>query len=195
MRLIIATKNDNKVREIKSILSGLNLEIISLNEMLSQFNIEETGDTFLENAKLKARQVSKLVKGLVLADDSGLEVKKLGGRPGVFSARYAGPDASDGQNIQRLLAELKDVPWQERGARFRCIMVLIDLAGQMHITEGICNGIISFESAGGNGFGYDPIFYIPEYKMTMAQLPLETKNRISHRAKALEEIKRILERL
>jgi len=192
MRIIVATRNNHKVAEIKSILSDPEIELFSLRDIQSHIDLQETGMTFQQNAEEKARLVASHIDEIVLADDSGLEVDALNGLPGVFSARYSGPDATDSLNNQRLLDALKGIPWQRRRARYRCIIALIDLEKRLYFSEGTCKGIIAFEPAGENGFGYDPLFYVPEYKMTMAQLAPGIKNRISHRARALENIKRIL---
>lgn len=155
--------------------------------------IEETGFTFAENAEQKARQIAACANGFVLADDSGLEVEVLGGEPGVFSARYAGPKATDIQNNSKLLRALEGVPWEKRKARYRCVIALADLSKRIHLSEGICEGIIALEPSGRHGFGYDPVFYMPEYNLTMAQLSPAIKNNISHRAKALQKARQILD--
>lgn len=195
MDLIIATRNQHKVREIRGIWSDLDLCFLSLDDIPQKIVIEETGLTFSENATKKACQVADRVNAFVLADDSGIEVDALGGEPGVFSARYAGPKATDNQNNQKLLAELEGIAWENRGARYRCVIALIDLQKRIYLSEGICEGIIAYEPSGQQGFGYDPLFYVPEFGMTMAQLPPEVKNRISHRAKALQKTRQIMNRL
>ncbi|MBN2374386.1 XTP/dITP diphosphatase [bacterium] len=192
MELIIATRNVHKVTEVKSILSDLGMTILSLHDITERISIMETGLTFVENAKLKALKVAVHVDGIILADDSGLEVDELGGEPGVFSARYAGPEATDIENNRKLLAAMEGVPWERRQARFRCVIALVDFKKRLYISEGVCEGIIAFEPSGQCGFGYDPIFYLPQYGSTMAQLPPEIKNSISHRARALEKAKGIL---
>ncbi|MGA1844031.1 MAG: XTP/dITP diphosphatase [bacterium] len=195
MDLTIATYNRHKVREIAQILSDFPLRITSLSDLPRRIAIEETGATFAENAAHKALTVASLVEGIVLADDSGLEVDALGGEPGVFSARYAGPRATDLQNNKKLLAALEGVPWERRGARFRCVVALVDAQRQVHYAEGTCEGIIAFEPVGEHGFGYDPLFFLPEYTMTMAQVSPAVKNRISHRAQAINRARDILDRL
>lgn len=195
MDLIIATCNKHKIREIKEIWSDLDFCFLSLDDLSQKIVIEETGLTFLENATKKASYVSTRINAFVMADDSGIEVDALEGKPGVFSARYAGPKATDKQNNQKLLTTLERVPWERRGARYRCVIALIDLQKRIFISEGVCEGIIAFAPSGQQGFGYDPLFYVPEYGMTMAQLPPEVKNRISHRAKALQKTRQIINRL
>jgi XTP/dITP diphosphohydrolase len=193
MKLIIATRNRHKVREIRAIWSDLNLTIHSLLEIPQQITTQETGSTFSENAVQKALQVAAHVDGFVMADDSGIEVDALGGEPGVFSARYAGPQATDIRNNRKLLSALEDIPWEKRGARYRCVIALVDLQKGIHLSEGTCEGIIAFEPSGREGFGYDPLFYLPEYEATMAQLPPKIKNQISHRAKALQKTREMLD--
>jgi len=193
MKLIIATRNRHKVREIRAIWSDLNLSIHSLLEIPQQITTRETGSTFSENAVQKALQVSAHVDGFVMADDSGIEVDALGGEPGVFSARYAGPQATDIRNNRKLLSALEGTPWEKRGARYRCVIALVDLQKGIHLAEGTCEGIIAFEPSGREGFGYDPLFYLPEYEATMAQLSPQIKNQISHRAKALQKTRELLD--
>lgn len=192
MDLFLATQNHHKVREIRAIWRDLGVTILSLADLPQPVTLREEGVTLEANAKQKAIQVSGHVKGIVLADDSGIEVDALGGAPGVFSARYAGPRATDADNNRKLLAALADIPWEKRQGRFRCVIALLDRERNLHLTEGVCEGMISFEPAGDNGFGYDPLFYLTEYSCTMAQLPEEVKNRISHRAQALARAKIIL---
>ncbi len=195
MKLVIATRNPYKVKEIKAILSVPDLEFLYLPDLSKDIFLQETGTTFLQNAEQKARLVATSVNGLVLADDSGLEVDALRGEPGVFSARYAGSNATDIQNINKLLSALADIPWEKRQAHYRCVIALIDFKKQLYISEGVCDGIITYKPLGEHGFGYDPVFYVPEYKLTMAQLSFDIKNKISHRAFALQKTKIILNRL
>ena len=156
-------------------------------------NIAETGDTFKMNALLKAEGISHYFRKTVIADDSGLIVDALDGRPGVFSARYAGEEKNDDANIEKVLAELQGVPWEKRTARFHCSLALV-IPGKHPVTfEGTCEGFILDEKRGENGFGYDPIFYVPEYGKTMAELPPEEKNKISHRAHAIRKLKKWME--
>jgi len=195
MDLILATWNQHKIREIKGIWSDLDLCFFSLADLPQKIIIQETGSTFSQNAIKKASQVADQVNGFVLADDSGIEVDALGGKPGVLSARFAGTNATDAQNNKKLLSALKGVPWEKRGARYRCVIVLIDLQKKIYVSEGISEGMIAFEPIGQQGFGYDPLFYVPEYEMTMAQLSPEIKNKISHRGRALNKTREIMDRL
>ena len=183
-RLLVATHNPGKVREYWEILAALPLELTYLDPEGITLEVEETADTFAGNAVLKATTYARLSGLLTWADDSGLEVDALGGVPGVFSARYAGPGAGDADRYRKLLDALAGVPWERRTARFRCLVALATPAGEVHTAEGACEGIIAFGPAGDNGFGYDPVFYFPERGLTMAQLPAEVKNQISHRARA-----------
>ncbi|MBI4767832.1 MAG: XTP/dITP diphosphatase [Deltaproteobacteria bacterium] len=182
MILILATRNKGKVREIESALAMPSLTFQSLNDFPDLPEVIEDGDSFLENALKKARTVSESLNLPVLADDSGLEVDSLKGAPGVWSARFSGPAATDQQNNEKLLTLLQGLPEQKRTARFVCILVLYPPSGRWVRTEGTCQGRIALSPEGDQGFGYDPVFYLPEFQKTMAQLPLETKNRISHRA-------------
>ena len=188
-RIVLASNNPGKVREIDQMLAGIDMQVLPQ----SQFNtgeVDETGLTFVENAILKARHAAQHADLPAIADDSGLEVDALDGAPGIYSARYAGPDASDEQNLQKLLADLKDVPEQQRTARFQCLLVFLRHANDPTplICQGTWEGVITFEPAGDNGFGYDPIFYVPEQGCTSAQLSAETKNRLSHRGQALRQL-------
>jgi XTP/dITP diphosphohydrolase len=183
-RLLVATHNPGKVREYWEILAALPLELTYLDPEGITLEVEETADTFAGNAVLKATTYARLSGLLTWADDSGLEVDALGGVPGVFSARYAGPGAGDADRYRKLLDALAGVPWERRTARFRCLVALATPAGEVHTAEGACEGIIAFGPAGDNGFGYDPVFYFPERGLTMAQLSAEVKNQISHRARA-----------
>ncbi len=184
MRLLIATNNPGKVREYDDLLSGLGLELCGLGDIGIEGQIAEAGHTFVENARLKAQAYGQASHLLTLADDSGLEVTILGGAPGVHSARYAGQGASDADRIRKLLAALDGVPWDNRAARFRCVIALAWPDGRHETFEGQCTGVIALEPKGTNGFGFDPIFYLPEFNCTMAELPMQVKNRISHRARA-----------
>jgi len=150
-------------------------------------DVEETGTTFEQNAVLKAKAFAKASNLIALADDSGLEVDALDGAPGVLSARYAGPDATDTERNRYLLSRLADIPWEKRQARFRCVIAIAFPNGEMVMCKGECPGIIAFEPKGENGFGYDPIFYLPESDKTMAELDMVRKNEISHRGKAARQ--------
>ena len=186
IKLLIATHNPGKVREYKELLAGLPLELTYPAQEGLDIEVAETGKSFAENARLKAITYARASGLLTLADDSGLEVDALGGEPGIRSARYAGTGASDEDRYRLLLEKLREVPWEERTARFRCVIAVATPAGQIHTAEGTCEGIIAFEPRGKHGFGYDPVFYLPEYGKTLAELPPETKNEISHRARAAQ---------
>lgn len=187
-QLLFATKNPGKLIELRALLQGLRVEVIGAAEMEGLPDVEEDGATFLENAIKKAREVAAACRLPALADDSGLEVDALSGRPGVHSARYAGPLASDEDNNRKLLAELADVPPSERGARFRCVMALCDPCGslgeQALTASGVCEGRILLEPRGTGGFGYDPLFFCPELGQTFAEAGVGPKGGVSHRAQA-----------
>lgn len=194
-RVVFATGNQGKIKEIKAILDDLNMEVISMEEAGFQGNIEETGKTFQENAIIKAQAVWNHCQGIVLADDSGLIVDFLNGEPGVYSSRYLGEDTPyeiKNQMIIERLAEAKD---KERNARFISVIAAVMPDGRVICTEGTVEGIIASQAAGVGGFGYDPIFYLPEFKKTAAQLTLEEKNKISHRGKALRKMKEQLKQV
>ena len=192
MEVIVATRNRGKIREFRDALKGLNLRIYGLSDFPDVPEIDEDGDSFTENALKKARFYSKHFGKLTLADDSGLEVDSLNGRPGVHSARYAGERASSQENNQKLLREMQGVPISKRGARFRCILAVASPGGRDVLAEGSCKGRIGFKEKGRKGFGYDPLFILPKEGRTMAELSLEEKNRVSHRGKALRKIRKIL---
>jgi XTP/dITP diphosphohydrolase len=188
-RVVVATSNRGKLQEIREILRPAPLELVSMDEYWnSQVEIEETGSTFEENALIKAQFVYNKTGLWALADDSGLEVDALGGRPGVFSARYAGVNAGAEENNRKLLSELKSISASERTARFRCVLVLKTSADSYLCSEGICEGHIGFEPHGSNGFGYDPLFIPEGLDRTFAQLSSEEKHKLSHRAKALKSL-------
>lgn len=189
MILVLASKNKGKIKEIKTSLVIPSLIVQSLNEFPDLPEVIEDGSSFLENALKKAQTISKALNLPVMADDSGLEVDALQGAPGIYSARFAGDQATDQQNNEKLLALLKGVPETRRTARFVCALVLYLPSGEWFQAQGVCEGSIALTPQGDQGFGYDPVFYLPEFQKTMAELPLETKNRISHRAKALENMK------
>jgi XTP/dITP diphosphohydrolase len=194
-RLLIATHNPGKLREYEVLLADLPLILTGPGREGVELEIEETGESFRQNAVLKARAYAQASGLLTLADDSGLEVDVLGGEPGVFSSRYAGPEADDEDRVRLLLRKLEGVPWEERTARFRCVIALATPQGEMWTAEGSCEGIIAFEPRGEHGFGYDPVFYLPQFDKTMAQLPAEIKNHISHRARAAGKTRAILQEL
>ncbi len=206
-KLLIATRNRGKMLEFSELLRDLPLELVSLNDLGVTEDVEETGHTFHENAALKARTYASLAGLMALADDSGLEVDALGGEPGVLSARYGeelptgspSHPMSDQDRVTLLLKNLKDVPWGKRTARFRCVICIakpsatgggFEIAGSV---VGSVAGMIQYQAQGEDGFGYDPVFYLPSYGMTMAQISLEEKNRISHRADAARRARPLLQ--
>lgn len=195
VKLLVATNNPGKVREYEALLKGLPLALTYLAQEGIDIEVEETGSTFAENASLKATAYARASGLLTLADDSGLEVDALGGEPGTRSARYAGQGASDEDRYRLLLSRLEGVPWERRTTRFRCVIAVATPQGESRTAEGTCEGIIAFEPKGEHGFGYDPVFYMPEYGQTMAELEPEVKNRISHRARAAEGARKILQKL
>jgi len=187
--LILATCNRGKVKEIRALLSDLDIEVISLDEVKDAPHVVEDGKTFMENAFKKARLISEATGMMTLADDSGLEVDALGKAPGVYSARYSGENATDALNNEKLLLKLERVSQDKRTARFRCVLVVYHPSGQWISTEGRCEGKIARSPIGTQGFGYDPVFYLPALHRTMAQLSPEEKNSLSHRGKALAKLK------
>jgi XTP/dITP diphosphohydrolase len=192
LELIVATRNHGKVREIRKILKGLGFQIHALDDFSQTPDVAEDGRDFTENALKKARFYAGHFKTLTLADDSGLEVDFLKGSPGVFSARYAGENASTEENNRKLLKEMEKAAPSERSARFQCVIAIVSPDGKEAVAEGSCEGKIGFKEVGKKGFGYDPLFILPRYGKTMAQLTLEEKNKISHRGKALRKLKRII---
>ena len=185
--LVVATRNKNKLREFREILTGTNFEIRSLDDFGPIPEAVEDGATFEENAYKKALHTAKVLGLPAIADDSGLVVEALNDRPGVHSARYAGEDATDDENCDKLLRELAGE--DDRRAHFQCVLSIAVPSGPALTYEGRCDGVIIDEKRGNNGFGYDPLFYFPERGKTFAELPAEEKNRISHRGKALAELK------
>jgi XTP/dITP diphosphohydrolase len=194
MRLLVATRNRDKLKEIGAILSDLKLDIVSPWDIPGLADIIEDGATIRDNAIKKAVETAKAAKMLTLADDTGLEVDALNGEPGVRSARFAGDDVSYHENNKKLLASLQGVAMEKRSARFRCVAAIADENGLVDAVEGICNGAIIAEERGGGGFGYDPLFIPDGQVKTFAELSLEVKNRISHRAKALQKAWAVLSR-
>lgn len=194
-KIVIATRNRGKLAEFSRLLDDLPVEIFSLDEFEDIPEIEETGATFQENAAVKARTVADLTGLIAVADDSGLEVDALNGAPGVYSARFAGEKSSDADNNAKLLKLLQGIPLPKRTARFRSVIAVALPGGECYFAEGKCEGLIGLEPSGANGFGYDPLFFLPSQKLTFAQLSVEEKNKISHRAKAVQGAKRILEQL
>jgi len=194
-KLLIATNNRGKLREYAGLLGGLPFQLVTLAEAGIAADIQETGSTMAENAVQKATAYARLSGLTTLADDSGLEVDALGGEPGPLSRRYAGENVSDRERNEYLLGKLRGVPWEKRGGRFRCVIAIATPGGKVETCEGVCEGIIALDSKGEGGFGYDPIFHLPEPGRRMAELTLEEKNRISHRARAAEKARAILQRL
>ena len=195
LKLLIATNNRGKVEEYRSLLDGLPLEMVVPKEIGIKLDVEETGSTYEENARLKAVALAQAGNIVALADDSGLEVDFLGGEPGIRSSRYAGGGASDADRVKYLLGKLDGVTWNKRSARFRCVIAVAVPDGRVEFCSGICEGIITMAPCGDQGFGYDPIFYFPELKKTMAELPMDVKNRVSHRGKAARQVPDVLKRL
>lgn len=191
----MATNNRGKVREYKSLLQNIPYELITFVEQGIIAEVSEVCESLEENARLKATVIAEKSQLLTLADDSGLEVDALGGEPGPLSARYAGEGASDRDRVDYLLSRLEGVPWEKRTARFRCVIAIATPNGKAEICSGECQGFITFEPKGEHGFGYDPIFYLPELDKTMAELPLSLKNQVSHRGQAARKAYQLLERL
>ncbi len=194
MKLLLATKNRDKVREIQAKLKGTNYEILTLDDISNLPDVVEDKETLQENSYKKAFEIYQFTKILTLADDTGLEVEYLNNRPGVYSARYAGEDASYEMNNQKLLQELAGVPISKRTARFKCVMTLF--SDKYHFSkEGVLEGRIATDFSGNDGFGYDPIFYPKGFDKTLAELTVEEKNKISHRGRALDLIIEVLKEI
>jgi len=194
-KLLLATNNQAKVLEYKSLLPDLPYERVTLAEQGITTVGSEEGESLEENARLKATVLAAESQLLALADDSGLEVDALDGEPGRLSARYAGEGASDSDRFNHLLTRLKSVPEDKRSARFRCIIAIATPDGKVEFCSGECQGFITFAPRGEHGFGYDPVFYLPELGKTMAELPLTLKNQVSHRGQAARQVFRVLEKL
>jgi XTP/dITP diphosphohydrolase len=194
-KLLLATSNPGKIREYRALLDGLGYGITTLAEEKITKVVTESGNSYEQNARLKAVTYAKLSRLLTVADDSGLEVDALDGEPGIKSARFAGRAATDADRVTFLLARLDGVPWERRTARFKCLIAIATPDGQCQTCCGECPGIVALEPKGRNGFGYDPVFFLPEKGQTMAELSLETKNQISHRARASQEARQILQQL
>jgi len=194
-KLLLGTNNQGKIREYMMLLRNLPFELVTPAEQGITTTVSEVGKSLEENARLKATVLAEQSQLLTLADDSGLEVDALGGEPGRLSARYAGEGASDRDRINYLLSRLEGVPWPERSACFRCVIAVATPSGVVELCSGECRGFITFEPRGEKGFGYDPIFYLPELDKTMAELPLEIKNQVSHRGQAARKAYYLLERL
>lgn len=195
VKLLLATNNQGKVLEYQNLLSGISCELVTPASLGIKLDVEENGSTYHENARLKAVAFANAAKLLTLADDSGLEVDALNGEPGIRSSRYAGQEARDTDRVHYLLAKLKDVPDSRRTARFRCIIAIAWPDGRVEYCSGTCEGTITREPRGDEGFGYDPIFYFPGLRKTMAELPMDVKNNISHRALAAKEACKILNKI
>ena len=193
-KIIFATGNEDKMKEIRRILADPSLEILSLKDAGIHADIDENGKSFEENAMIKAEAISKMTGEIVLADDSGLEIDYLNKEPGIYSARYMGEDTSYDIKNQNLIDRLDGVPDEKRTARFVCAIAAAFPDGSSEVVRGTMEGIIGYEIAGENGFGYDPIFYLPEYGCTSAQLAPEKKNELSHRGEGLRKMRKILEK-
>ena len=193
-KIIFATTNKNKIREVNMMMEGFDVELVPMSEMGIDVDIEETGTTFEENAIIKAKAISDLTGEIALADDSGLEVDYLDGAPGVYSSRFLGEDTPYEIKNDYIIEKLKDAKGDERSARFACAMAMVFPDGDVETCYGTIEGLIGYEQRGTNGFGYDPIVYVPEYEMTTGEMAPELKNSISHRGKALEQMKEVMKR-
>ncbi|MCI6276644.1 MAG: XTP/dITP diphosphatase [Clostridium sp.] len=200
-KLIVASNNQHKIQEIKEILKDVSIEVVSLKDEGIFIEVEEDGMTFKENAYKKAKEIYDYLKTkgyenfIVMSDDSGITVDALNGEPGVYSARYAGEPSDSAKNNEKLLANLKDVPWEKRGGSFVCHISLIDDRGISYDAEGIVRGIVTKELRGKDGFGYDPLFYIEKYKKTFGEIQSDEKNKISHRSIALGKVRDIIKNM
>jgi XTP/dITP diphosphohydrolase len=192
MKVIVATRNPGKVREIRRVLRDLGIRVRSLRDFQGVPSVEEDGKSFTENALKKARFCAERLGETAIADDSGLEVDGLKGAPGIYSARYAGEGASDRENNQKLLREMEGIPPSKRGATFRCSIAIVSPGEKERVVEGSCRGRIGLREVGKKGFGYDPLFFLPRYGKTMAQLTVDEKNEISHRGKALKKLRKVI---
>lgn len=194
-KLLLASANPGKIREYRSLLDGLGYQIVTLADQGAAGVVSESGDSYEQNASLKAATHAESSRLVTVADDSGLEVDAMNGEPGIYSARFAGKDATASDRTQSLLARLEGVPWEERTARFKCVIAVATPGGELELCHGECQGIIALEPRGASGFGYDPVFYLPDLDKTMAELPLEVKNQVSHRARASVMARQVLKRL
>ena len=188
MQLVVATQNQGKLKEIRRVLANCGIDVVGMDAFDNLIPAEEDGTTFAENARKKALAIARQTGQLCLADDSGLTVAALDGRPGVYSARYAGAEATDAQNNALLVRELAEVPERQRQAAFCCVMALCTPEDDCRLFEGRIEGRILDQAKGQGGFGYDPLFYVESHGCTMAELPLDEKNRISHRGQALQKV-------
>lgn len=184
-KIVFATQNAGKLKEIGEILKDLDIKVLSAKEMGIEISVEENGSTFEENAVIKAKAIAQVCEEIVLADDSGLEIDYLNGEPGIYSARYMGEDMPYSIKNAALVKRLEGVPEERRTARFVCVIAAVFPDGEIRTTQGVIEGRIGYEEKGTNGFGYDPIFYVPEFGCTTSELEPEEKNKISHRGKAL----------
>ena len=195
MKLLVATSNQGKLRELKQLLAPLDLDVMGLDQLDNPPVVTEDGATFTDNARKKALTLARFSGCLTLADDSGLCVDSLDGAPGVFSARYAGEQGDDKANNVRLVKELRETPLNQRKAHFHCCIALAWPDGRCNTVDGQVDGLIIDQERGTHGFGYDPLFLVPEYGKTMAELPADIKNRISHRGRALKKILPLLKEI
>lgn len=186
--LVVATKNKGKITEIKKVLSAIPFDVVAMSDMGINIDVNEDGTTFEENSMKKAKEICQVSNTVVMADDSGLEVDFLNGAPGIYSARFGGPEATDSDRNEKLLIMLSGVPFEKRTARFVCAIAIAFPDGRSFFVRDTCEGFIGFECKGSNGFGYDPLFYVQQYEKTMAELEMDIKNKISHRAKALTKM-------
>jgi len=190
LKIVIATHNNHKAIELSKLMASLPITWITLKDLEIDTMVEETGTTFQENATLKAREYARLTRMHTLADDSGLTVEALDGRPGVYSARYGGNDITSKQQRELLLKELYSIPWKDRQAQFKCTLALSNPnSTDITVVNGVCEGLITIGDRGANGFGYDPIFYVPHQSCTMAEMDADTKNIVGHRGKATHKMK------
>ncbi len=194
MELLVATRNSGKLKEIQRLLSDTGISVKGLDECGDLPDVVEDGHTFAANAQKKAATMAHLTGYVTLADDSGLAVDALDGRPGIYSARYAGDGASDADNNRKLLQDMADVAFNHRQAAFHCVLALCTPDGDCQLFDGRLDGMILEQARGDGGFGYDPLFLVPEYGRTLAELPLETKNRISHRGQAFNRLVEYLQK-
>lgn len=186
--IIIATKNKGKAKDFEALLEPMGYRVLTLHDVAPHMDVEETGETFEKNAILKAETIAQELQATVIADDSGLEIDALGGEPGVYSARYSGDEKNDESNIDKVLQKMVQVPEIERTARFRCVLALATPGQETIIFEGTCEGMITDERKGENGFGYDSIFYVPALEKTMAEMEPSEKASVSHRGNAIREL-------
>ncbi|MBR3173890.1 MAG: XTP/dITP diphosphatase [Eubacterium sp.] len=193
-KIIFATTNKNKVREVNMMMEGFDVELVPMTDMGIDVEIEETGTTFEENAIIKAKAICEMTGEIALADDSGLEVDYLDGAPGVYSSRFLGEDTPYEIKNDYIIEKLKNAKGKERSARFACAMAMVFPDGDVETCYGTIEGLIGYEQKGTNGFGYDPIVYVPEYEMTTGEMTPQLKNSISHRGKALEQMKEVMKR-